>query len=625
MSILRSFGALALLAATVHPAGAAPKTVAAIDFTATPAPVGVEQILRTRTTSKAVVRYTDGSTTEFPLSYDVLFRNTDRVGSNPYEAGRLYDVDGMPLTDLNGDPVIAETPDANSLLEVEGRLFLVTHYESDWLLGNGDVARKAKGWYSRMPMSMTLTSVSQDVASGKLTAFDQRPIDFASVNGLWIPCFGSQTPWNTHLGAEEDYDLYHVAASGERNRAKALRGLKAMGEVYFKGRRAANPYHYGHIVEVAVKGDGTTDVAKHYAMGRASWEQALVMPDERTVYFGDDGNHVGLFLFVADRAGDLSAGTLYAARWNQTSADGGGAATLGWVHLGHAFDAEVRALVDNGIIFGDIFETAEEPSDGFRAIRAGHSGDEVLRLRPGMETAAAFLESRRYAAYLGATTEFNKMEGVAVDPAKKHLYVAMSYLKRGMEEEMDAPADHVRLPRLNAGATYRIALADGQADTGGRPIDSAWVGAAMSVPPGLLGVDQDADALGNTADPDRVANPDNLFFSPKMRTLFIGEDSGTHVNNFVWAFNVDSGKLTRILSLAVGAEATGLQVVENTGGHAYIMSNSQHHGDWPWTLPDDIRARLQKAARAAWGVNEKGVLHYRLDANVGYIGGIPGL
>src|SRR5256885_7500598 len=46
------------------------------------------------------------------------------------------------------------------------------------------------------------------------------------------------------------------------------------------------------------------------------------------------------------------------------------------------------------------------------------------------------------------------------------------------------------------------------------------------------GEDISADALGNTGNPNKICNPDNLKFSEKMRTLFIGEDSGQHVNNF---------------------------------------------------------------------------------------------
>ncbi|MDX9768409.1 MAG: alkaline phosphatase, partial [Ectothiorhodospiraceae bacterium] len=139
------------------------------------------------------------------------------------------------------------------------------------------------------------------------------------------------------------------------------------------------------------------------------------------------------------------------------------------------------------------------------------------------------------------------------------------------------------------------------------------------------GQDISADALGNIAHPDKVANPDNMFFSEGMRTLFIGEDSGTHVNNFVWAYNVDSGKLSRILSLPSGAESTGLQVVDNVNGHAYIMSNNQHQGEWISSMPASVKSALTAEATALHGVNAYGTPNYYLEAHVGYIGGIPGL
>ena len=51
---------------------------------------------------------------------------------------------------------------------------------------------------------------------------------------------------------------------------------------------------------------------------------------------------------------------------------------------------------------------------------------EYLKLKPGKEKAAAFLETRRYAAMLGATTEFNKMEGVALNEKDNKVYIAIS-------------------------------------------------------------------------------------------------------------------------------------------------------------------------------------------------------
>ena len=61
----------------------------------------------------------------------------------------------------------------------------------------------------------------------------------------------------------------------------------------------------------------------------------------------------------------------------------------------------------------------------------------------------------------------------------------------------------------------------------------------------LIGQDlEKADAYGNTADPNKIANPDNLTYSNDLNTLFIGEDSSLHTNNFVWAYNVKPKTIT---------------------------------------------------------------------------------
>ena len=134
----------------------------------------------------------------------------------------------------------------------------------------------------------------------------------------------------------------------------------------------------------------------------------------------------------------------------------------------------------------------------------------------------------------------------------------------------------------------------------------------MHVPAPLLGEEIATDALGNTCAVDKVANTDNVFYSSRARTLFIGEDSGTHVNNFVWAYNIDTKKLSRILSTPAGAESTGLQVVENMNGHAYIMSNAQHQGDFIKTMNKELKEKLSSKID-------------RFQAPIGYIHGIPGL
>jgi secreted PhoX family phosphatase len=602
-------------------ASAAAVAATKVEFVGMQAPSKFADMNRTYSQAKVRVYTTDTDFKEYPLSYNVLFGVKDKVGTNPNPAGQVYNYKMAPVMDPYGEPVVAETPDANSLLNIDGSLYMVSHLEYDWLLSSGAAANKTANWYSRMPMNMILTDISQS-SDGSLKAVDQKPIDHSSVNGGWIFCFGSQTPWNTHLGGEEDYDLYFTAASGATSLAKTTAGLKAMSEIYFDSEKTANPYHYGYQQEVVVKKDGSYDLHKRYAMGKGTWEMAKVMGDKRTAIFGDDGTNVFLMMFVADTAEDLSAGTLYAAKWNQTSADGatdGGSATLGWVKLGHATEAEVEGWA-NTHTFEDIFEyvtpeaVALDPSaaTGYTAIKAGHTGIEYLKLKAGKESVAAFLEPRRYAALKGATTEFNKMEGIAIDEKDKKAYIAMSYIDKGMLLDGSFATDDIRIAKNNCGGTYELTLQSGQTDTDGNAINSAYVGTSMLVPAALLGEEIATDAYGNTCNPDKIANTDNVFFSEKMRTLFIGEDSGTHANNFVWAYNVDTKKLDRILSVTSGGESTGLQVLDNQDGHAYIMSNSQHHGDFINTMPTALKDTL------APNID-------KFNASFGYIGGMPGL
>jgi secreted PhoX family phosphatase len=212
-----------------------------------------------------------------------------------------------------------------------------------------------------------------------------------------------------------------------------------------------------------------------------------------------------------------------------------------------------------------------------------------VKLKAGMEKAAAFLETHRYAALVGGSMAFTKLEGTTLNAADKRAYSAMSYIYRSM---VDGSTDvHVQGPL--AGATYEHVLEGGQRDSDGRRIHSEWVSTSMSVPEGLAGENLAVpDALGNIANPDKIANPDNLKYSEAMRTLFIGENSTYHVNNFLWAYNVDTKKLSRLLSCPAGAESTGLQAVDDVNGFSYIMSNFQHPGDWQSPLHDVVKGVL---------------------------------
>jgi hypothetical protein len=581
-----------------------PSAVKRVEFTATPAPQTLDDASAEYTASEAIVTYMNGRTVRYPLSYDVLYSSGDQVGD--WKGGTVVDNSGKPLDALLDDagsvlaygPFYARSPDANSLMRHGNRTFLVTHFEYDTEVPSATDPSSMVDLYGKLPMVMNLATIEQD-RDGTLSALNLDNISMNAVEGLWIPCAGELTPWNTHIGGEEyepDARTYADKPLTAMNLFLGTIGLNAP-------EGGANPYNYGLATEVEVSRKGETEVTKHYAMGRLANELAHVMPDGRTAYKGDDGRDVILAMFVADRANDLSAGTLYAAQLEQTEATNGGSFNLKWIRLGHASDAEIKAMIDDGIAFSDIFDTvskADYDADpaGYPEYRpvyvyTGSDGTnsnklEYYKLKDGMEKAAAFLETRRYAAYMGATAEFTKMEGETSNAADRKLYMAMSYVQKAMLDgaNADRPRDDIRLQDdpadLNCGVVYESNLKGGQKDTDGNPIRSRWVATDMS---GLImGEGKAADTAWNGAGSydkcvtDKMANPDNVKYSEAMRTLFIGEDSGNHFNNFLWAYNVDTGDLVRLASNRAGAEWTGLQPVDKLGRFAYIMSNIQHPG-----------------------------------------------
>ena len=64
------------------------------------------------------------------------------------------------------------------------------------------------------------------------------------------------------------------------------------------------------------------------------------------------------------------------------------------------------------------------------------------------------IRDSRYTALLGGTTEWTKMEGMAINAKDKKLYMAMSRIESSMRSDPTEPADHIKLPENKAGATY---------------------------------------------------------------------------------------------------------------------------------------------------------------------------
>lgn len=612
-----------LVTTPVAPVTPAP-TVTSVTFGAMPAPTLAEaaKMATTSVGSTLSATYSDGTKQSFALKYEAFFITGAMVpngSGGTILAGGYYDINNKPIldkTDAGQRQFFSDCPDGSSLLKlanakvdgVKGNaVFAVVQFEYTSKNVKGD------SMYGMLPSPIAILTLDQDKTTGALSLVKYHNVDTSPANGLWITCGASRSPWNTHLSSEE-YEPDATVIDSD----KQFQGFSA--NLYGDATKA-NPYHYGHLPEVTVNPDGTGSIKKHYCLGRISHELVQVMPDERTVLMGDDWTNGGLFMFVADKAQDLSAGALYVAKWNQKTAENGGSADLSWVLLGKATSAEVKALADK-LKAADIMTVKTTDPGDASYTKIPYSGkSNWVKLNPGMEKAAAFLETHRYAALKGGSLGFTKMEGTTVNAKDKIAYSAIASIGSAMKDGSGG----ISIKGPSAGAVYALNMKGGQKDVAGAAIDSEWVPVDMAAVPALLSEDlATPDALGNKANADKVANPDNIKFSEKLRTLFIGEDSSTHVNNFLWAYNVDTKSLVRVLSNPAGAESTGLHAVDDINGFAYIMSNFQHAGDWD--VSKDASGALKGLhAKVAATLDPLVKANYRdgYGAAVGYLTGLP--
>jgi secreted PhoX family phosphatase len=595
---------------------APPVTLSSVSFGSMNAPTMADAAAMATTSvgSTMTVSFSDSSKLDFKLSYKPFFITGDLVpnGSGGTTlAGGCYDIANRPIVDTTvagkARQFFSDSPDGTSLLTVPNAkvagvkgntVFAVVQFEYTTWAQDGTT-----DMYGKLPSPIAVLTLDQDPANGKLSLVKYHNVDTSGVNGLWITCGASLSPWGTHLSSEE-YEPNAFTAAGDAQ-------FKAFSKNLYGDETRANPYDYGHLPEVTVNPDGTATIRKHYCMGRISHELVQVLGDNRTVIMGDDATNSGYFVFVADKEKDLSSGTLYVARVGAGfSLDpAAAAAPLSWIRLGSATSDEIRSLAGS-IKPTDIMDVkTADPADATYTKVAANGRTEWLKLKPGMEKAAAFLETHRYAALVGASMGFTKMEGTTVNLKDKIAYSALQNCQSSMVagNALNVPGNGISIPKaVNAGAIMMLSLKGGQKDTAGNAINSEWMPADTKAL--LVGEDIAADALGNTANPNKVGNPDNLKFSEKMRTLFIGEDSSQHVNNFLWAYNVDTKQLSRLLSVPAGGESTGLHAVDDINGWTYIMSNFQHPGDWggihagvKTTLDPLVRANYKNKFGAAVG------------------------
>ncbi|MCD4758564.1 MAG: PhoX family protein [Arcobacteraceae bacterium] len=552
------------------------KTHNSIVFENVPAPVSVEEKKSILASSKVTIN---------GKSYDIGFHTIARTGQKlPSLDGKTTEIFGMvkdemgnPLKHKDGTPFVCRTskdgsgPDHTTLHEKDGNLFAITQFEC-------------------APGAIYISKLEK-TAQGGLKAVATSHISQASHHGGWVHCAGMKTPWGSHLGSEEyESNAKKLTAN---NQIEDEDGYYNNTSLFFKdGQLNNSPYYYGWTPEVTITNSkGETSYTKHYTLGRFAHELAYVMPDEKTVYLTDDGTNGALFMFIADKKADLSSGTLYAAKLNQKDATNGGKFDISWINLGHADDASLRRFIDKKPKFFEMFDEVKPQNgkceSGYSSINTSWK-HECLKVKPFMDMYASRLESRRYAAIKGATTEFRKKEGITLDKARNTLYIAISRIQYGMEDFMKKGKpeskydiggnNDIKLKRNDCGGVYSLALSDGQKDTSGKVIDSNYV--TVDFKGEVLGkmhkYPKGDKFEGNKCAVDGLAEPDNLTFIDNSDILIIGEDTGAHQIDYIWAYDVVKKDLTRIFTTPYGSETTSPFWYSNIAGNGYLTTVIQH-------------------------------------------------
>ena len=248
--------AATIVAPSVTTAEAAPApAIKNTSFTGMEAPKTIEDMVKVYSNASLQVTYTNGTSKSFPLSYKELYKTQDQLinkGGNKFAAGTPIDVNGKPISDMSttGQPInyVSDAPDSNSLLRpINGEMYLVSHLEYTSQDQSGNDA------WRRVPASMTLSKLYQNKQTGELKVVEADKVDFADADGLWVPCNGSLTPWNTHLGSEEyepDARQFELEEAMPADKRTDKTNTREFTKLYFGDDKSANPYQYGFIPEV---------------------------------------------------------------------------------------------------------------------------------------------------------------------------------------------------------------------------------------------------------------------------------------------------------------------------------------------------------------------------------------
>ena len=428
--------------------------------------------------------------------YQVLLQAGDTL-SDGRLAGGIYSI-------ANGEQILlSQKPDFNA--------FIPTNQD-------GTRGYLYTAWEDR-PAGISQIEIQWDSTSNQWDVISSQMLNLSSINGGWVLCFGTVSPWGSPLFSEELY--FDDTEDWNNVNYRYHQGQQLLAS--YLGTYP-NPYDYGFIVEMEDSDTNNPDLLRHYTMGRYSHENAQVMPDNKTVYLSDDGYDTVFYKFVADAPGDLSKGTLYAAKLIQDSTRD--SSTTGfdveWIELASSSNAEILAWIDgyDGITTDDYMQgensyiTDQEINDWAEGrLNQDLNNDGIIGY--SLDDRVAFLETRKAAAAIGATDEWNKMEGVVFNPnAPEYVYMAMSNIDRAMT---DGQGD-IDVSDNFCGIVYRMTMVN------------EWD--INRIDPVIIGGPYTSSAQYECNN-NNLAGPDNILVL-NDGSILVGEDTRKHEYNTVW-------------------------------------------------------------------------------------------
>jgi len=277
-----------------------------------------------------------------------------------------------------------------------------------------------------------------------------------------------------------------------------------------------------------------------------------------------------LYKFIADEPGDLTKGTLYAAKLSQDATWDSSITgfDVEWIELGSSSNSEIMSWIEdydgittNDYINGENSYISDQEINDWAEGRLNQDLNNDGIIGYSLDNRVAFLETRKAAAAIGATDEWNKMEGVAFNPnAPDNLYLAMSNIGNAM---IDGQGD-IDVSQNSCGIVYRMTMRE------------PWI--VNRIDPAIVGGPYISSAEYE-CNIDNLAGPDNILVLDDGSVL-VGEDTRYHESNMVWLWREYIEPV--------------IEVDEEIKLNSLQLSNSPISLDSPWTY--DYQAEVDELA-----------------------------